>query len=55
MIDIKKLPNGGRAKRVPGDGDFFFDTLLYHFIYIIIKTLYISSFIVVFVIYFTHC
>ena len=33
--------------------EFFFDILLYYFVNVIIKTLYISSFIV-YVIYFTH-
>ena len=33
---------------------FYFDILLYYFINELIKTLYISNFIVVYVIYFTH-
>ena len=33
---------------------FFFDILLYYFFNVMIKTLYISNFIVVCIIYFTH-
>ena len=50
MMDIKILMKGG------GEGVCvcFFCILLYYFINVIIKTLYISNFIVIYVIYFTH-
>ena len=38
----------------PGAGGFFFFILLHYFINVMIKTLYISSVIVVFIRYFTH-
>ena len=49
MMDIKKFLNGGQEQV-----DFFFYRLLYYFINVMMKTLYISNFIVVYVIYFTH-
>ena len=51
MMDIKIFTYGGGGA---GDGLDFFYTLLYYFVNVIIKTLYISSCIVVYVIYFTH-
>ena len=54
MMVIKKFLKGG-AGGWAGDGlIFFLDILLYYFINVMIKTLYISNFIVVYVIYFTH-
>ena len=55
MMDIKIFTNGSVQGGGPSVGLIFFDMLLYYFIYVIIKTLYISSFIVVYIIYFTHC
>ena len=55
MMYINFFTNGGWAGGRPGAGGFsFLDILIYYFIYVIIKTLYISSFIVFYVIYFTH-
>ena len=54
MLDIKFLhvgERGGEARGREGAGLIFF---IYYFIYVIIKTLYVSSFIVVYVIYFTY-
>ena len=52
--DSKFYKLGGLEGR-PGEGGiYFFDIFLYYLINVIIKTLYISSFIVVYVIYFTH-
>ena len=48
MMDIKIFRNGGAAGGRPGAGGiYFFDIILYYFINVIIKTVYISSFIVV--------
>ena len=66
MMDIKIFTNGGeqaegREHEGTGGGGgsgvgiyIFFDILLYYFINVMLKTLYISSFIVVYLIYFTH-
>ena len=56
-LDIKYfLKCGGKEEGRAGQGwvEFFFYILLYNFINVMIKTLYIGSFIVVNVIYFTH-
>ena len=49
-MDIKIFLKG----RAGGGVIFFFYILLYNFINVMIETLYISNFIVVYVIYFTH-
>ena len=56
MTDIKIFTNGrGRQGGWPGAGGIlFFDILLYYFFNVIIIKTYISSFNVVYVIYFTH-
>ena len=62
MMEFKIYTNGGggwggEAGGLVGAGRWrvdFFDILIYYFINIIIKTLFISSFIVVYVIHFTH-
>ena len=55
-MDIKNFLKGGRGagEGGPGASLIFFYILLYYFINVIIKTLYTSSFIVVYIIYFTH-
>ena len=53
MIDIKNFLQMGGGR--PETGGFFFYILVYYFINVIIQTLCISSsFILVYVIYFTH-
>ena len=49
-MDIKKFLKG----EAQGGLNFFFYILLYYFINVMIKTLYISNFIVVYIKYFTH-
>ena len=51
-MDLKKILNGGGSGR--GRVDFFFDKLLYYFNNVMLKTLYINSFIAVYILYFTH-
>ena len=54
----KTLKFVAKLEHICGEGQalsvFFFYILLYYFIYVKIKTLYISSFIVFYVIHFTH-
>ena len=49
MIDIKIFTTAGVQRGAVGGGDFFLTELLYYFISVIIQTLYISSFILVYV------
>ena len=53
-MDIKFFLKGHSEKCTVGGGVDFFHILLNYFINVMIKTLYISSFIVVYVIHFTH-
>ena len=50
---LKNVQKGGPRERA-GWVEFFFYILLYYFINVMMKTLYISNFIVVYVIYLTH-
>ena len=55
MMAIKIFTNGGGAGGLARGGwIFFFFILQYYFSNVITKTLYISTFIVVYVVYFTH-
>ena len=53
-MDIKNIQKGEVRGVGQGRVEFFFDILLYYFINVMLKTLYIINFIFVYVIYFTH-